>query len=245
MASYLARFKSAITSWWKPLTGLIAILLLAGCGATSASRGNTAEVDTALSNIPIYAVIKEQDPAVYNRLVDVVASLNTDKSNYGELVQATATELYAFVEPRLSHASDDSIIEYMTIQVEKMDILKALGGGQCYQFLALDPNGPVVDISAFPRDLIERDMDTLEEIIVTSTTKQPIPSMESVVPNIERVFYVLGAKYGDGIDMLDNMALASQNKEVYCDIIIDLYDEILTLPKDEAVATLRWMLAEE
>ncbi|CZF79207.1 hypothetical protein GCE9029_01320 [Grimontia celer] len=247
MTSILANFTHKLALQWKKVTCILTLaLVLSGCGSTSASKpDNYAEIDSILSAMPAYVAIKKQDPAAYERIASTMSGLKPDRSNYNQLLAETSEELYAFIEPRLAHASDEALTEYMELQVDKMEVLKAKGDGLCYQFLVQDPNGPVVSHRNFSRDLVKRDMETLKEVIETSETKRPIADFENVLPSIEIIFFTLEQKYGDDVEMLDNLELASQKKEVYCDMLIDMYDELFALPSQDSIDTLRWLMSEE
>lgn len=67
---------------------------------------------------------------------------------------------------------------------------------------------------------------------------------KTVQTQLTNVFEVLSQRYGDDVEILNNLELARANKAKVCEITYDLYQTILLLPDQEAGPLLRFMFAD-
>lgn len=203
-----------------------------------------ADIESAFNEIPAFASIKRYEPETYQKLVDSLAAVTKQGYSQQQAIDLVRSQISGLVESRMPHASDEAILAYMSVMVTEMDELHKKGNGLCYKLLFPQVGGGIDGRKVFSQETQKKDLMALDEIIKTSNTKKPIPSESTVMPSLEPIFVSLYSKFGEDVSMIENPTAANVDKEKVCNITMNLYKEILALPPEQAVSTLRWMFGQ-
>src|SRR5262249_28785557 len=74
-----------------------------------------------------------------------------------------------------------------------------------------------------------------------ATATRPVPSSASIRPTFERVMAILRTHLGAAPDLMNLDKLTPQQHLPFCAGFAALYDEVLKLPREEAVPVLRYL----
>jgi hypothetical protein len=203
-----------------------------------------AEIEAVFNQTPAFATIKEYEPQVYQQLVDTLTNAVGKGYTQQQLIDLLRSQIAALVASRMSHASDDAIITYMQVMLVEMDELQQKGDGRCYKLLFPQVDGGINGQTDFSEETRNRDMLALVEIIKTSNTQKAIPTQSDVMPFVEPILVELRSKFGDDVSVLADPTASNTDQDKVCTITMALYSEILELPPEQAVSTLRWMLGQ-
>ncbi|HLI14273.1 MAG TPA: hypothetical protein VKY65_21975 [Alphaproteobacteria bacterium] len=224
-----------------PAIGAYALLahFLGGAGVTSAS------VDRELGQSPLYAAIRQADPDAYARLRDTVVDARRDGTPKSELDAALRSDVGVIARKYIPIASGDALIEFARVMTLSIDEIGAKSADACFDFLFPRPGGTVAPITQLiTPELSRRDDEALGAIIATgAASPQRVPTKDEVAPALGQVARQLAAKYGNAA-VSDLTRLTSLDHGKACALTSSLYKEVLSLPRDQAVAVLRFMFAQ-
>lgn len=234
-------------------TAQVAVVLVTFVGLTAISHQwvlpkiktyrAKAEVTAALQGVPALASLEKYAPQTYQQIARSMIAAIEKGSSPKEAGMAVRVQIQNLIEARLPHASDAAMISYMRVMHAEIGELQSKKNGTCYRFLFPQASAGLDIATHISKDLQNRDMATLDELIKTSNGKRPKPADEQVLPQLQPVMMALHEKYGASMAMIENPTAPGVDKEKVCSITYDMYQKILALPEAQAAVTLRWMLA--
>ncbi len=202
------------------------------------------DIERVTQETPAFGSIKKYEPEVYQKLVDSVLAAVKEGANQQQIADIVRTQISSLIESRLAHASDDALVSYVNVMISEMEILSNQGNGLCYKFLFPQVAGGIDARKAFTKEMQQRDLAALDEIIKSSNTKKTIPEQSTVMPYLQPVIIALSEKHGDDVTLLDNPSAPNVDKEKLCKVSIDLYRGVLALPVEQSAPVLRWMFGQ-
>lgn len=214
-----------------------------------AGENQTEEIDQALSALPIYSTIKTQEPALYSQIRDNILRLKKEGKSQQEAIDTVKPMVSDLLSRRMNTAPDANVIAAMEISLEEMQALQARSDGSCFKFLYPQINGGVNTAQVLPADLFKKDLDTMNALLLASgsgQTAQPtVVSGEKAKDLMAPVRQALHDKYGDQLQMFNDLSAANVDRAKVCEISITLYSGILAMPPQESAPVLRLMLGKQ
>lgn len=199
--------------------------------------------DRKLRSIAVYSEIADSDPETYKKLKATLL----DGAQKGEPKGVVDHQVASIIEgtlPRyIPNASDDSINAFFSIAIQDAKDLNRVNPDACYQFLFpqkfSSPNLTGLDDAATNKMLA-----ALAEVLHSAThNPQPPPDAKESEELLKPVRNELTNRYGWDLLLFQRTAKDSAEREKVCNIGIDFYNQILSLPPKESSEVLRYLLS--
>ncbi|MDU1026924.1 MAG: topoisomerase II, partial [Leclercia adecarboxylata] len=193
------------------------------------------QLDTALSSMPVWQVIKEQEPEFRKKVQDEMLALQKAGKNEQQIIDTVQPKILHLQMARLQNAPDANVVEYMKINMEQTAAMQKVSDDSCYRFLYPEVKGGVNPMRLLDKDLMQRRMQADVDMMRAAAgpdkhtvTPQEIQQAETdVVPIIQK----LTGKYGDDIELLQMPQKGKGKEKQSCDLVQDLWNNVLALPE--------------
>ncbi len=206
------------------------------------------QLDTALSSMPVWQVIKEQEPEFRKKVQDEMLALQKAGKNEQQIIDTVQPKILHLQMARLQNAPDANVVEYMKINMEQTAAMQKVSDDSCYRFLYPEVKGGVNPMRLLDKDLMQRrmqaDVDMMRAAVGPdkhTVTPQEIQQAETdVVPIIQK----LTGKYGDDIELLQMPQKGKDKEKQSCDLVQDLWNNVLALPEPNAAGLIRYAVSD-
>ena len=206
------------------------------------------QLDTALSSMPVWQVIKEQEPAFRKQVQDEMLALQKAGKNEQQIIDTVQPKILHLQMARLQNAPDANVVEYMKINMEQTAAMQKVSDDNCYRFLYPEVKGGVNPMRLLDKDLMQRRMQADVDMMRAAAgpdkhtvTPQEIQQAETdVVPIIQK----LTGKYGDDIELLQMPQKGKGKEKQSCDLVQDLWNNVLALPEPNAAGLIRYAVSD-
>ncbi len=206
------------------------------------------QLDTALSSMPVWQVIKEQEPEFRKKVQDEMLALQKAGKNEQQIIDTVQPKILHLQMARLQNAPDVNVVEYMKINMEQTAAMQKVSDDSCYRFLYPEVKGGVNPMRLLDKDLMQRrmqaDVDMMRAAVGPdkhTVTPQEIQQAETdVVPIIQK----LTGKYGDDIELLQMPQKGKGKEKQSCDLVQDLWNNVLALPEPNAAGLIRYAVSD-
>lgn len=181
------------------------------------------QLDTALNSMPVWQVIKEQEPEFRKKVQDEMLALQKAGKNEQQIIDTVQPKILHLQMARLQNAPDANVVEYMKINMEQTAAMQKVSDDSCYRFLYLEVKGGVNPMRLLDKDLMQRRMQADVDMMRAAAgpdkhtvTPQEIQQAETdVVPIIQK----LTGKYGDDIELLQMPQKGKGKEKQSCDLV--------------------------
>jgi hypothetical protein len=202
------------------------------------------EIEKAMMKNPMFIGIKDYDAKLYQGILDE-ASDSFDKGTVKkEMIANISTITGNLLLSKLPIADDDLIIEYTKLTIKKVKYLQSHTAGSCFNVLFPKP-GTGFDNKLLTQDFVKTEVDIFNKLLKRPKRKNKILDELGLFELIGPVYIKLEKIYPKEILNLENPYSPDVNKEKFCDLVIDLYTDIIKLPENDAGSVLRTMLAAD
>ncbi len=206
------------------------------------------QLDTALSSMPVWQVIKEQEPEFRKKVQDEMLALQKAGKNEQQIIDTLQPKILHLQMARLQNAPDANVVEYMKINMEQTAAMQKVSDDNCYRFLYPEVKGGVNPMRLLDKDLMQRRMQADVDMMRAAAgpdkhtvTPQEIQQAETdVVPIIQK----LTGKYGDDIELLQMPQKGKGKEKQSCDLVQDLWNNVLALPEPNAAGLIRYAVSD-
>ncbi len=206
------------------------------------------QLDTALSSMPVWQVIKKQEPEFRKKVQDEMLALQKAGKNEQQIIDTVQPKILHLQMARLQNAPDANVVEYMKINMEQTAAMQKVSDDNCYRFLYPEVKGGVNPMRLLDKDLMQRrmqaDVDMMRAAVGPdkhTVTPQEIQQAETdVVPIIQK----LTGKYGDDIELLQMPQKGKGKEKQSCDLVQDLWNNVLALPEPNAAGLIRYAVSD-
>ncbi|MFG0645847.1 topoisomerase II [Leclercia adecarboxylata] len=206
------------------------------------------QLDTALSSMPVWQVIKEQEPEFRKKVQDEMLALQKAGKNEQQIIDTVQPKILHLQMARLQNAPDANVVEYMKINMEQTAAMQKVSDDNCYRFLYPEVKGGVNPMRLLDKDLMQRRMQADVDMMRAAAgpdkhtvTPQEIQQAETdVVPIIQK----LTGKYGDDIELLQMPQKGKGKEKQSCDLVQDLWNNVLALPEPNAAGLIRYAVSD-
>lgn len=195
-----------------------------------------------LAALPGYRILKQQEPALW----PVLEQAFLHSVARGESVPVAAGQLRGMladvVNQRVGRASDQAVIDYITVSVEEMQALDKISAEDCFRFLYPQVNGGVNLVQLLPPALNARDAQAMEQLLLTSAGPDKPLDRKMASDTLKQVVSTLYTRWGNQLKQLNQPGDTSSDHQTLCAMTIDLYQTILKLPVAQSANLLRMMV---
>lgn len=206
------------------------------------------QLDTALSSMPVWQVIKEQEPEFRKKVQDEMLALQKAGKNEQQIIDTVQPKILHLQMARLQNAPDANVVEYMKINMEQTAAMQKVSDDNCYRFLYPEVKGGVNPMRLLDKDLMQHRMQADVDMMRAAAgpdkhtvTPQEIQQAETdVVPIIQK----LTGKYGDDIELLQMPQKGKGKEKQSCDLVQDLWNNVLALPEPNAAGLIRYAVSD-
>jgi len=206
------------------------------------------QLDTALSSMPVWQVIKEQEPEFRKKVQEEMLALQKAGKNEQQIIDTVQPKILHLQMARLQNAPDANVVEYMKINMEQTAAMQKVSDDSCYRFLYPEVKGGVNPMRLLDKDLMQRRMQADVDMMRAAAgpdkhtvTPQEIQQAETdVVPIIQK----LSGKYGDDIELLQMPQKGKGKEKQSCDLVQDLWNNVLALPEPNAAGLIRYAVSD-
>jgi hypothetical protein len=115
-------------------------------------------MDNALNAMPAWQVIKEQEPALHQRILDQMAALQKAGEPEQQIIDTIQPQILHLQMSRLQNAPDANVVNYMTINMEQTAAIQKVSDDACFRFLYPMVKGGVNPMRMLDKDLMARRM---------------------------------------------------------------------------------------
>jgi hypothetical protein len=132
-------------------------------------------MDTALNAMPAWQVIKEQEPALHQRILDQMAALQKAGEPEQQIIDTIQPQILHLQMSRLQNAPDANVVNYMTINMEQTAAIQKVSDDACFRFLYPTVKGGVNPMRMLDKDLMARRMQADADMMRAAYGKTATP----------------------------------------------------------------------
>jgi len=198
--------------------------------------------ESALLAQPVYRVLKEHDPSVYDDLLARYRLLLREEESRDRFVNFVNAEISKSATNALTRASQESVLALVRDMVSTARKLQASPGDGCFQFWFPNIAGPPDVAHVIDADSQSKTLGLMAEVIRSAAENPaPPPDTEKVKDNLASIVNAVYAQYGADAQMLAHAEDPRIDRSRVCTITISLYERILQLPPADASDLIRTM----
>ncbi|EPJ3206402.1 topoisomerase II [Salmonella enterica subsp. enterica serovar Derby] len=205
--------------------------------------------DNAMRANPVFQVIREQEPALTQKIIAQAAQMKNEGKSEQQVIDAIQPQILQLQMARLQQAPDANVIEYMKINLEQIAAVEKVGDDECFRFLFPAVKGGINPVHLVPREIMSRrmvgDMGMMraaygpDKHTVTTEEKQlALQDLQAISPGLVQ-------RYGDDIQIMADPNKGIGKEKIACEIVQDLWTQVLKLPTARAAGVIRLMLSAE
>lgn len=205
--------------------------------------------DNAMRANPVFQVIREQEPALTQKIITQAVQMKNEGKSEQRVIDAIQPQILQLQMARLQQAPDANVIEYMKINLEQIAAVEKVGDDECFRFLFPAVKGGINPVHLVPREIMSRrmvgDMGMMraaygpDKHTVTTEEKQlALQDLQAISPGLVQ-------RYGDDIQIMADPNKGIGKEKIACEIVQDLWTQVLKLPTARAAGVIRLMLSAE
>ena len=205
--------------------------------------------DNAMRANPVFQEIREQEPALTQKIITQAVQMKNEGKSEQQVIDAIQPQILQLQMARLQQAPDANVIEYMKINLEQIAAVEKVGDDECFRFLFPAVKGGINPVHLVPREIMNRrmvgDMGMMraaygpDKHTVTAEEKQlALQDLQAISPGLVQ-------RYGDDIQIMADPNKGIGKEKIACEIVQDLWTQVLKLPTARAAGVIRLMLSAE
>lgn len=201
-------------------------------------------VESALLDMPVYRTLQQHEPKAYEQIRSAIETSIANKLPQEQMWAVTRPVITEVATRRLPHASDTVLVKYGAHIVSATTLLHAKGGDACFSYINPAP-GEALDFTALlGREVAEQELSLVAEIVTSAAGKKRAAVTETEAKlDVDAVIGKLLSKYSQpDLAALQNPNSPNVDKRKYCQVIIDLYKEVIALPAPRNSQLLRYLM---
>ncbi|UAN41427.1 MULTISPECIES: topoisomerase II [unclassified Enterobacter] len=206
------------------------------------------QLNTALNEMPAWQVIKEQEPALHQRILDQMAALQKAGEPEQQIIDTIQPQILHLQMSRLQNAPDANVVNYMTINMEQTAAIQKVSDDACFRFLYPTVKGGVNPMRMLDKDLMARRMQADADMMRAAYGKNrhtvTQDEREAAVEDVRPIMKALADKYGEDIQLLQMPEKAAGKEKLSCDMVQEMWAKVLALPEQKAAGVIRLAVSE-
>ena len=208
-------------------------------------RAPEQQMDAALNAMPAWQVIKEQEPALHQRILDQMAALQKAGEPEQQIIDTIQPQILHLQMSRLQNAPDANVV---TINMEQTAAIQKVSDDACFRFLYPMVKGGVNPMRMLDKDLMARRMQADADMMRAAYGKNrhnvTPAEREAAVEDVRPIMKQLADKYGEDIQLLQMPEKAAGKEKLSCDMVQEMWAKVLALPEQKAAGVIRLAVSE-
>ncbi|TKU06628.1 MULTISPECIES: topoisomerase II [Citrobacter] len=209
----------------------------------------TQKFEKAMLAMPVYEVIKEQEPALWQTILNQAVEMKTAGKSEQQIIDTIQPQILTFQMARLQQAPDANVIAYMQVNLAQIDAIAKVGGDECFRFLFPAVKGGINPVQLIPREIMSRrmanDMMMLQAAYGPGKHTVTAEEKELALQDLQAISPGLVQRYGPDIQIMADPNKGVGKEQLACDMVQDLWTQVLKLPTARAAGVIRLMLSAE
>ncbi|AUV02836.1 topoisomerase II [Phytobacter ursingii] len=203
----------------------------------------------AISSMPTYQVLREQEPQLLETIRTTAKNMEKEGKTPQQIIDYIQPQIIGVQMTRLQNAPDENVIAYMQINMEQTAAIQKVSDDNCFRFLFPAVKGGINPAKILPGDFLMKRMniDAAMMRAAYGVNRHTVTDKErqDAQQHLQPIIAVLVKKYGQDIEIMPDPRKGVGKEKVACDIVQDLWRNVLTLPQDQAAGMIRLIMAPE
>ncbi|MFK8013330.1 MAG: hypothetical protein AB8B80_14920 [Marinicellaceae bacterium] len=201
------------------------------------------DMENAMIKNPMFVGIKDYDTKLYQSILDDFSASFDQGVTKEDMLSNISKITWNLFESKLPSADDDLILKYTELTIKKVKHLQSNNDDSCFEILF--PTQAKSTDNLITQDLIDEEVAIFNQLLKRPKRQNKTLEDNEFINLMSPIYMQLKQKFPDELVMLDNPQSANVNKTRICDLLIEMYVEILKLPSQDAASVLRTMLVAE
>lgn len=231
----------AIIAW-----NIIDVKYLIPRDSRSAMQNQVSQFDEAFNRMPVYQMMKEHQPELYTSIRQQAVSMHAEGKTQQQIIDAIQPMVLQYQMKQLQNASDANVIAYMQVNMQQTAMVQKSGDDDCFRFLFPAVKGGINPVKIIPQDVSQRRIETDGEMLRSAygpdrhtVTEQERQQAQS---DIQPIVQQLQQRYGQDLQLMAEPDKAIGKEGLVCNMVQDLWRNVLLLPQPKAAAIIRLSL---
>lgn len=194
-------------------------------------------------------MLKEQEPAFWLHLRTQALQLKNEGKTEQQIIDTIQPQVLQIQMSRLQQAPDSNVIDYMKINLEQIAAVQKKGDDECFRFLFPQVKGGINPMRLISQDILKRRMEgdatmmraaygVNKHTVTDAEKQQAMQDLQNVVP-------ILVQRYGQDVQLMAEPQKGVGKEKVVCDLVQDMWVEVLKLPAAQAAGVIRLSVSPE
>lgn len=207
------------------------------------------EAFRAISSMPTYQVLREQEPQLLETIRSTAKQMEKEGKTPQQIIDYVQPQILGVQMARLQNAPDENVLAYMQINMEQTVAIQKVSDDNCFRFLFPAVKGGINPAAILPRDFLMKRMNVDAAMMRSAygANRHTVTDKErqDAQQHLQPVIAVLVKKYGQDIEIMPDPRKGIGKEKVTCNIVQDLWSNVMALPQDQAAGIIRFVLAAE
>lgn len=203
----------------------------------------------AISSMPTYQVLREQEPQLLETIHTTAKNMEKEGKTPQQIIDYIQPQIIGVQMMRLQNAPDENVIAYMQINMEQTAAIQKVSDDNCFRFLFPAVKGGINPAKILPGDFLMKRMniDAAMMRAAYGVNRHTVTDKErqDAQQHLQPIIALLVKKYGQDIEIMPDPRKGVGKEKVACDIVQDLWSNVLTLPQDQSAGMIRLIMAPE
>ncbi|HAT2609600.1 TPA: topoisomerase II [Kluyvera intermedia] len=203
----------------------------------------------AISSMPTYQVLREQEPQLLETIRTTAKNMEKEGKTPQQIIDYIQPQIIGVQMMRLQNAPDENVIAYMQINMEQTAAIQKVSDDNCFRFLFPAVKGGINPAKILPGDFLMKRMniDAAMMRAAYGVNRHTVTDKErqDAQQHLQPIIALLVKKYGQDIEIMPDPRKGVGKEKVTCDMVQDLWSNVLTLPQDQAAGMIRLIMAPE
>lgn len=200
-------------------------------------------IEEHLSNNVAFAALKMHEPETYRLMLNQAKEGLKNGKSAMEVSHQMRAGIPAIVMKRLPQASDEVAFNYMQTNIQEIKELLVVPDDACYRLMFPHSGAPVDVAARIKNETMQEDLRGLAHVIGSAATApKVVPKLEQIQPFFNPIYQEVSSRYGADMELLSTPQSVLGSRRKVCEIVVDLYGEILALPPSDGGKVIRFLL---
>lgn len=208
-----------------------------------------AGLDDAMAQMPVYQVLKEQEPALWMSIRQQAVEMHQQGKTEQEVIDTIQPQILAVETKRLQSATDDNVVAFMQVNMQQTAMVQKSSDDACFRFLFPDVKGGINSTKILPKDVTMRRMQVDAAMMRSAygADKHNVTDAEreQARKDIQPIVQQLTKRYGSDLQLMSDPHKAVGKEGLVCNQVQELWRNVLQLPPARAAGIIRLSVAQE
>ena len=228
-----------------PVFAIITLVFIAAAIYGLPKLSGDKEFDKHMQEIPIFNVIKENDPAAYEKLETILRNSIRNREPKSQIIARVQEYSASLVKKYVPRASDDAVDDYAQDLLDLIKDAKSDSPSICYDLLYPKRYSQPEVLNYIEKNIDKDFLDTIALVIKTAVQNpQPPPDPKRSQELLNTLVEPITDKFGDDLQLFAKASHNKREKKKMCTMSIEIYKRILLLKKENASMLFRYLIAQ-